>query len=77
MKNTEVSNEYIKEISRLAKLCIDYEKRTGRFDHLRGEPTHPSELLRDAMEERGETQKELAEKLGISKSYLNEILNGK
>lgn len=77
LENTEVPNEYIKEISRLAKLCIDYEKRTGRFDHLRGEPTHPSELLRDAMEERGETQKELAEKLGISKSYLNEILNGK
>lgn len=43
----------------------------------KSEPTHPSELLRDAMEERGETQKELAEKLGISKSYLNEILNGK
>lgn len=77
LENTEVPNKYTAEISRLGKLCVRYEDKLGRFDHLRGEPTHPSELLRDAMEERGETQKELAEKLGISKSYLNEILNGK
>lgn len=77
LENTEVPNKYTAEISRLGKLCVRYEDKLGRFDHLRGEPTHPSEILRDAMEERGETQKELAEKLGISKSYLNEILNGK
>lgn len=77
LENTEVPNKYTAEISRLGKLCVRYEDKLGRFDHLRGEPTHPSELLRDAMEERSETQKELAEKLGISKSYLNEILNGK
>lgn len=76
-ENIEVPNKYTAEISRLGKLCVRYEDKLGRFDHLRGEPTHPSELLWDAMEERGETQKELAEKLGISKSYLNEILNGK
>lgn len=77
LENTDVPNKYTAEISRLGKLCVRYEDKLGRFDHLRGEPTHPSELLRNAMEERGETQKELAEKLGISKSYLNEILNGK
>ncbi len=77
LENTEVPNKYTAEISRLGKLCVRYEDKLGRFDHLRGEPTHPSEILRDAMEERGETQKGLAEKLGISKSYLNEILNGK
>lgn len=77
LDNTETPNPHTTEISRLGGLCVDYENRTGRFDHLRNEPTHTSELLRDAMEERGETQKGLAEKLGISKSYLNEILKGK
>lgn len=37
----------------------------------------PVETIWDEIGVWGETQKDLAEKLGISKSYLNEILNGK
>ena len=40
-------------------------------------PIHPGEILKDEIEYRGITQRDLAEKMGISYSQLNEILNGK
>lgn len=41
------------------------------------EPTHPGEILKDEIEYRGITQRELASKMGISYTQLNEILNCK
>ena len=41
------------------------------------EPTHPGELLREELEERGLTQTQLAHYLDIQVSLLNELINGK
>jgi len=40
-------------------------------------PTHPGEILKDEIEYRGVSQKKLAEKMGMSYSVINEILNGR
>ena len=39
-------------------------------------PTHPSEVLKDEIEERGISQRKLAESMGLTYSVVNEILNG-
>jgi addiction module HigA family antidote len=41
------------------------------------EPTHPGELLKDEIEYRGISQRQLAAQMGVSYSVLNEILNCK
>lgn len=41
------------------------------------EPTHPGELIRDELEERNMTQVKLAERIGVSPSLLNKVVNGK
>lgn len=41
------------------------------------EPTHPGELLREEIECRGISQKELSRRTGIPYTALNEVLNGK
>lgn len=41
------------------------------------EPTHPGVLLREELEERRLTQAKLAQKIGVSTSMLNEIINCK
>lgn len=38
-------------------------------------PTHPGEILKDEIEFRGISQRQLAEQMGIQYSVLNEILN--
>ena len=38
-------------------------------------PTHPGEILKDEIEFRGISQRQLAEQIGIQYSVLNEILN--
>ena len=40
-------------------------------------PVHPGTLLKDEIEYRGISQKQLAQQMGVSYSVLNEILNGK
>lgn len=40
-------------------------------------PTHPGEILKEEIEYRGISQKELARQIGISYTMLNEILNAK
>ena len=40
-------------------------------------PTHPGEVLKDEVEERGISQRQLAESMGLSYSVVNEILNGR
>lgn len=41
------------------------------------EPTHPGELIRDELESLGMTQAKLAERIGVSPSLLNEVINGR
>ena len=41
------------------------------------EPTHPGELIRDELEANSLTQVNLANRIGIKPSLLNEIINGK
>ena len=40
-------------------------------------PVHPGTLLKEEIEYRGISQKQLAQQMGVSYSVLNEILNGK
>lgn len=40
-------------------------------------PTHPGEVLKDEIEERGISQRQLAERMGLTYSVVNEILNGR
>ena len=41
------------------------------------EPTHTGEVIRDELEDRGMSQRQLAKKMGMSYSVLNDIINGK
>lgn len=41
------------------------------------EPTHPGELLKDEIECRNISQRQLAANMGVSYTVLNEIVNGK
>lgn len=40
-------------------------------------PTHPGEVVKDEIEYRGISQRQLAKEIGVSSSLLNEVLNGK
>ena len=40
-------------------------------------PTHPGEVLKDEITERGISQRQLAENMGLTYSVVNEILNGR
>lgn len=40
-------------------------------------PTHPGEVLKDEIEARGISQRQLAESVGLAYSVVNEILNGR
>ena len=39
-------------------------------------PTHPGEVLKEELEERGISQRQLADGTGLTYSVVNEILNG-
>lgn len=38
---------------------------------------HPGEMIKDEIQERGITQRQLAEQIEVSPTVLNEVLNGK
>lgn len=40
-------------------------------------PTHPGEVLKEEIEERGITQRQLADSMGLTYSVVNEILNAR
>ncbi|MEZ4903183.1 MAG: helix-turn-helix domain-containing protein [Spirosomataceae bacterium] len=56
----------------ISLLVHEYEQK-----HYSIEPLSPLEALKFEMEERGMTQTRLAQNLGMSKSTISEILNGK
>ncbi|MBO4613504.1 MAG: HigA family addiction module antidote protein [Bacteroidales bacterium] len=39
-------------------------------------PTHPGEVIKDEIESRGISQRQLADSIGLTYSVVNEILNG-
>jgi addiction module HigA family antidote len=40
-------------------------------------PTHPGEVLKDELEYRGISQRNIARQMGVSPTVINEILNGR
>lgn len=40
-------------------------------------PTHPGEIIKDELEYRGISQRQLAQSIGVPASQLNEVLNAK
>ena len=46
-------------------------------DMMSSELIHPGEMIKDEIQARGLTQKELAQQMGVSYTVFNEILNGK
>ena len=40
-------------------------------------PIHPGEIIKDEIEYRGISQRQLSKQIGVSYSVLNEVLNGK
>lgn len=46
-------------------------------DIMSSELIHPGEMIRDELEARGLTEKELADKMGVSCSAFSEMLDGK
>ena len=56
---------------------INFRALKKENDILPFEPTHPGNILRDELNARGLSQKEVAAELGIKPSQLNEIINEK
>ena len=79
LKEINAENEYTAEIGRLGRLIGKYERNNVDFGVFNSplQPQHPSEVIREELEERGLTQAEFSEMLEVSKTQLNEILNGK
>lgn len=79
LNDPNTPNEYTTEIGRIGRIINQYERKNVDFGVFNTPLTtpHPSEVIREELEERGLTQIELAEMLEMSKTQLNEILNGK
>lgn len=60
------------ELSVLSDIVIEYEKEYFPIER----PT-PAELIASGLDEKGMTQKELAEEIGISQSRISEYISGK
>jgi HTH-type transcriptional regulator/antitoxin HigA len=70
--NTPADNRYLVELNIISDLVAEYEEKYYPIEM----PTL-AEVIRDEMEERGITQKQLAELLGVSPSRISEYMNGK
>ena len=59
-------------------MATEKEKQT-RFanDMIPSLLIHPGEMIKDELEARGITQKELAQQMGVSYTVFNEVVNGK
>jgi addiction module HigA family antidote len=76
-----VENSFFKKTIRLFAnfnsifyLCRQKKKKTMMTSSML---IHPGEMIKDEIEARGLTQKELATQMGVSYTVFNEILNGK
>jgi len=70
--NTPVTDQYFLELDVISNLVEEYEEKYYPVQM----PTL-AEIIRDEMEERGITQKQLAELLGVSPSRISEYMTGK
>ncbi len=60
----------------MVKTKNNIEGKTAN-EMMSSELIHPGEMIKDEIIARGLTQKELAQKMGVSYTVFNEILNGK
>jgi len=70
--DTPVTDRYFIELDVISNLVEEYEKKYYPIVM----PTL-AEIIKDEMEERGITQKQLAELLGVSPSRISEYMTGK
>ena len=70
--DTPVTDRYFLELDVISNLVEEYEEKYYPVEM----PTL-AEVIRDEMAERGITQKELAELLGVSPSRISEYMTGK
>ena len=62
----------------LSELLYAYnERNTHTYEISPSVATHPGEMIKDELKERGITQKQLAAETGIKPSVLSETINGK
>jgi addiction module HigA family antidote len=62
---------------RISILLSIFAHRTSKNNMTSSMLIHPGEMIKDEIEARGMTQKELAHQMGVSYTVFNEILNGK
>ena len=78
----QIINKYVRVIDimmslpdTLSLMRIDPNMIANNLEPFR--PTHPGEVLKDELEYRKISQRQLAAEMGISYTLLNEVLNGK
>jgi HTH-type transcriptional regulator/antitoxin HigA len=69
---TPADDRYLVELDIISELVADYEDK-----HYPIEMPTLAEIIKDEMDERGITQKQLAEMLGVSPSRISEYMTGK
>lgn len=69
---TPVTDRYFLELDVISNLVEEYEEK-----HYPIEMPTLAEIIKDEMKERGITQKQLAELLGVSPSRISEYMTGK
>lgn len=67
----------IKTVCNDEHCCLKYQSIMNKKNLTPLEATHPGEMIKDELRERGMTQKQLADETGIKPSVLSETINGK
>lgn len=67
--------EFCEKICYLCNMKTTFDKTANNL--MPSEPVHPGTLLKEEIEYRGISQKQLAQQISVSYTVLNEILNGK
>lgn len=68
-------SNFIKCFRYLCNMKTTFDKTANNL--MPSEPVHPGTLLKEEIEYRGISQKQLAQQISVSYTVLNEILNGK
>ena len=70
--DTPTDDKQYLELDMISDLVADYEEK-----YFPVQPIEPSELIKQAIEEKNMTQKQLAEELNISTSRVSDYINGR
>ena len=73
-KNSQIV-EFCKNFYYLCNMKTTFDNTANNL--MPSEPVHPGTLLKEEIEYRGISQKQLAQQISVSYTVLNEILNGK